>query len=357
MGYAQRNGEERVVISARSVANEPRQELQKLLYQMVLIRRFEEKAAEMYARGKIKGFLHLYIGQEAVAVGVFSRLGPQDYIYTHYREHGHAIARGMDVNGIMAELYGKRTGVSGGLGGSMHLFDASRRFMGGYAIVGGHMPLACGTGMAIKHAGEDAAVLCIIGDGAVNEGAFHESLNLAAVWKLPVLFLLENNGYGMGTQVDRVCAFPEIYKHAEAYGIRASKADGMNVMEMQKATEDALQYIRGGNGAYFLEATTYRFRGHSMADPEFYRDKAEVELMRRMDPITTFTDALISSGQLRQEDVDAIWQRVEEEVEASVQFAEQSEWPSVDTLLDNMYAPSPLDHLSRGGAIGGHHDA
>jgi pyruvate dehydrogenase E1 component alpha subunit len=329
----------------------------KLLYQMVLIRRFEEKAAEMYARGKIKGFLHLYIGQEAVGVGVFSRLQPQDYIYTHYREHGHALARGMSADGVMAELYGKKTGVSGGLGGSMHLFDVSRRFMGGYAIVGGHMPLACGTAMAAKHAGENAAVLCIIGDGSVNEGAFHESLNLAAIWKLPVLFLLENNGYGMGTQVDRVCAFPEIYKHAEAYGIRASKCDGMNVMEMQKATEEALQYIRGGNGAYFLEATTYRFRGHSMADPEFYRDKAEVENMRKLDPINNFTQALIGSGQVKQEEVDAIWKRVEEEVEASAQFAEESEFPSVDTLLDNMYAPSPLDHLSRGGAVGGHTNA
>jgi pyruvate dehydrogenase E1 component alpha subunit len=325
----------------------------KLLYQMVLIRRFEEKAAEMYARGKIKGFLHLYIGQEAVGVGVFSKLQPQDYIYTHYREHGHALSRGMSPNGIMAELYGKKTGVSGGLGGSMHLFDVSKRFMGGYAIVGGHMPLACGTAMAVRHAGEDAAVLCIIGDGSVNEGAFHESLNLAAIWKLPVLFLLENNGYGMGTEVSRVCAFPEIYKHAEAYGIRASTCDGMNVMEMQKATEEALQYIRSGAGAYFLEAKTYRFRGHSMADPEFYRDKAEVEHMRKLDPINTFSEALLGSGQVKQEEIDAIWKRVEEEVEAAAQFAEESEFPSVDNLLHNMYAPSPLDHLSRGGAVGG----
>jgi len=319
---------------------------------MVLIRRFEEKAAEMYARGKIKGFLHLYIGQEAVGVGVFSKLQPQDYIYTHYREHGHALARGMDANGIMAELYGKKTGVSGGLGGSMHLFDVSKRFMGGYAIVGGHMPLACGTAMAAKHAGENAAVLCIIGDGSVNEGAFHESLNLAAVWKLPVLFLLENNGYGMGTAVEKVCAFPEIWKHAEAYGIRASVHDGMNVMEMAKATEEALQYIRSGAGAYFLEATTYRFRGHSMADPELYREKTEVEHMRKMDPINTFSEALIASGQVTKEEIDAIWQRVEQEVEASVQFAEESEFPSVDTILDNMYAPSPLDHLDRGASGG-----
>jgi pyruvate dehydrogenase E1 component alpha subunit len=331
------------------VAAQPRQELEKLLYDMILIRRFEEKAAEMYARGKIKGFLHLYIGQEAVAAGVFSKLQPQDYIYTHYREHGHALARGMDANRIMAELYGKKTGVSGGLGGSMHLFDVSKRFMGGYAIVGGHMPLACGTAMAAKRQGEDAAVLCIIGDGAVNEGAFHESLNLAAIWKLPVLFLLENNGYGMGTQVDRVTAFPEIYKHAEAYGIRAAKADGMNVMEMQRASEEALQYIRSGAGAFFLEAMTYRFRGHSMADPEFYREKAEVEFWRKMDPIGTFSEAIVGSGQVAQSDIDAIRERVERQVEEAAQFAEESPFPAVENILENMYAPSPLDELIRGG--------
>jgi pyruvate dehydrogenase E1 component alpha subunit len=332
------------------VARQPRQELEKLLYDMILIRRFEEKAAEMYARGKIKGFLHLYIGQEAVAAGVFSKLQPRDYIYTHYREHGHALARGMSASAIMAELYGKKTGVSGGLGGSMHLFDVAKRFMGGYAIVGGHMPLACGTAMAVRRRGEDAAVLCIIGDGAVNEGAFHETLNLAAIWKLPVLFLLENNGYGMGTPVEKVCAFPDIYKHAEVYGIRAAKADGMNVVEMQHATEEALQYVRSGEGAFFLEAMTYRFRGHSMADPESYRDKAEVEYWRKnLDPITTFMEAIAGSGQVSQADIDAIWERVEREVEEAVQFAEDSPFPAVEHLLDNMYAPSPLDELMSGG--------
>jgi pyruvate dehydrogenase E1 component alpha subunit len=320
---------------------------------MILIRRFEEKAAEMYARGRIKGFLHLYIGQEAVGVGVISKLLPQDYIYTHYREHGHAIARGVDPNRVMAELFGKSTGSSHGLGGSMHIFDIARRFMGGYAIVGGHMPLACGTALAAKRRGEDAVVLCIIGDGSVNEGAFHESLNLAAIWKLPVLFLLENNFYGMGTQVNRVCAFPEIYKHAEAYGIRAEKADGMNVIEMQQRTEQALQLVRSGEGPFFLEAITYRFRGHSMADPEFYRDKAEVEHWRQMDPINTFSQALLAGGQFTQEEIDVTWRQAEAEVEEAERFAEESPFPEVSSLMDNIYAPSPLDHLARGWTEGG----
>jgi pyruvate dehydrogenase E1 component alpha subunit len=330
-----------------------RDELQKLLHTMILIRRFEEKAAEMYARGRIKGFLHLYIGQEAVGVGVISKLLQQDYIFTHYREHGHAIARGVDPNRVMAELFGKSTGSSHGLGGSMHIFDVARRFMGGYAIVGGHMPLACGTALAAKRRGENAVVLCIIGDGSVNEGAFHESLNLAAIWKLPVLFLLENNFYGMGTQVSRVCAFPEIYKHAEAYGIRAEKADGMNVIEMQQRTEQALQLVRSGEGPFFLEAITYRFRGHSMADPEFYRDKAEVEHWRQMDPINTFSQALLAGGQFTQEEIDVTWRQAEAEVEEAERFAEESPFPEVSSLMDNIYAPSPLDHLARGWTEGG----
>ena len=338
-----------MVVSERSIAALPRDELASILHKMIQIRRFEEKAAEMYARGRVKGFLHLYIGQEAVATGVISKLQPNDYVYSHYREHGHALARGIEAKSIMAELFGKSTGVSKGLGGSMHLFDMPRRFMGGYAIVGGHMPLACGTALAAKRKGEDAVTLCIIGDGSVNEGAFHEALNLAAVWKLPILFLLENNFYGMGTQVNRVCAFPEIYKHAEAYGIRAEKADGMNVIEMQKRAEQALSLVRSGEGPFFLEATTYRFRGHSMADPEFYRDKAEVEHWKALDPIRTFSDALLHSGQFTQEQIDATWAQVDVEIEAAAQFAEESPFPTVESLMDNIYAPSPLDLPSMAG--------
>jgi pyruvate dehydrogenase E1 component alpha subunit len=344
-----------LVISERAIAAVDKQELAQLLYKMKQIRRFEEKAAEMYARGRIKGFLHLYIGQEAVGVGLISKLQPQDYIYTHYREHGHALARGLDPRAIMAELFGKATGISRGLGGSMHIFDVSKRFMGGYAIVAGHMPLACGTALAAKRRGEDAVTVCIIGDGAVNEGSFHESLNLAAVWKLPVLFLLENNLYGMGTQIQRVSATPDIYKHAQVYGMRAEQVDGMDVIGMQKHADEALQLVRSGEGPFFLEAMTYRFRGHSMADPELYRDKTEVEHWRKRDPIATFTDALLKGGHISQEEIDKINADVETEIEAAAQFAEESPFPELSTLMENMYAPSPLDAAGRGQGGGALH--
>jgi pyruvate dehydrogenase E1 component alpha subunit len=336
----------KLVVSERAIAAKPREELEQLLSTMIRIRRFEEKAAEMYARGKIKGFLHLYIGQEAVAAGVFSRLREDDYVYSHYREHGHAIARGLDSKKIMAELFGKATGVSRGLGGSMHIFDISKRFMGGYAIVAGHMPLACGTALTCQKLGTDSVTLCIIGDGAVNEGAFHESLNLAAVFKLPVLFLCENNFYGMGTAMHRVSAMTDIYKRAEAYGIRSEQTDGMDVLAMQKSTEQALQLIRRGEGPVFIEAITYRFRGHSMADPEFYRDKTEVEHWRQNDPITVFSEALKRGGQFTDAQIEAMWHRAEEEAEEAARFAEESPFPDVSTLMDHMYAPSPLDNLT-----------
>ena len=332
-----------MVISERALAAVPREELARLLHKMTQIRRFEEKAAEWYSRGRIKGFLHLYVGQEAVGAGVFSKLREDDYIYTHYRDHGHALARGIEPKRVMAELFGKVTGASRGLGGSMHIFDVSKRFMGGYAIVAGHMPLACGTAMATKYMGKDSVTLCIIGDGAVNEGAFHEALNLAAVWKLPVLFLCENNFYGMGTAASRVSATTEIYKRAEVFGIRAEQVDGMDVIEMQKRTEEALAYIRSGSGPFFLEAITYRFRGHSMADPELYRDRSEVNHWRELDPIRTFSDALIRGGQFTKEDFDEIDNQVEEEIDAAVQFAEESPFPDMSDLTRFIYAPSPLD--------------
>lgn len=338
-----------MVISDRSVAALSKEEANHLLHEMVLIRRFEEKAAEMYGKGKIRGFLHLYIGQEAVAVGAISKLRPDDYIYTHYREHGHAMTRGVHPNAVMAELYGRVGGASKGLGGSMHIFDIEKRFMGGYAIVAGHMPLACGTALACKQLGTDSVAVCFLGDGAVNEGAFHESLNIAAVWKLPVLFICENNYYGMGTAAARVSATTEVAKRAEAYGIRAGTVDGMDILAVQKHTEQALQLIRNGEGPYFMEAMTYRFRGHSMADPELYRDKSEVEHWRKSDPIVTFTDALLRGGHMTQEEVDAVWAGVEQEVEEAVEFAENSPAPDVSTLYDNMYAPSPLDNLREEG--------
>ena len=245
---------------------------------MLLIRRFEEAAARLYMQGKVGGFLHLYIGQEAVAVGSITALENDDYVITHYRDHGHALARGMDPKVVMAELRGKATGSSRGKGGSMHLFDAARNFMGGFAIVGGQIPIAAGLALAAKYRDEERVVLCFLGDGAVNQGEFHESMNLASLWKLPVLFLLENNLYGMGTHVERTHAGGrDIYTTAEAYRIPAAQIDGMNVVEVGEATVEALKRVRSGSGPVFIEAMTYRFRGHSMADPSAYRDDVEVE--------------------------------------------------------------------------------
>jgi len=326
----------------KSIVAVPKEELGTLLYKMMLIRRFEEKAAEMYARGRIKGFLHLYIGQEATGVGIISRLREDDYIYSHYREHGHALARGLEPKAVMAELFGKATGASRGLGGSMHMFDKSRRFMGGYAIVASQLPLACGTALACKQLGSDTVIVAIFGDGAVNEGSFHESLNLAAVWRLPVLFVCENNYYGMGTQVKRVTAGAEIYRRAEVYGIHSEQADGMDVLEVRERVDRALEQVRRGEGPAFIEAITYRYRGHSMADPEFYREKSEVEQWRDRDPINRFKDALLDAD-FSQDEIDATQERVEAEINDAVRFAEDSPIPSVESLTEHVYAPSALD--------------
>ncbi len=331
-----------MVISERSMTVVPKEELVELLYKMMLIRRFEEKAAEMYARGRIKGFLHLYIGQEATGVGLMSCLRDDDYIYSHYREHGHALARGIEPRRVMAELFGKATGASRGLGGSMHIFDLSKRFMGGYAIVGGQLPLACGTALARKQLRTDEVAVAIFGDGAVNEGSFHESLNLAAIWRLPVLFFCENNMYGMGTHVKRATISTDIHKRAEGYGMPAEQVDGMNVIAVRECVERVLEGVRGGKGPAFIEAITYRFRGHSMADPEFYRDKSEVGHWRSLDPITRFKEALLGAG-VSQEEIDAIQKRVDAEIDDAVRFAEESPFPAVESLTEHVYAPSPVD--------------
>jgi pyruvate dehydrogenase E1 component alpha subunit len=308
-----------------------------LLRQMMLIRRFEEKAAEMYARRKIGGFLHLYIGQEAVAVGAISTLGPSDYIVSHYREHGHALARGLEPGPLMAELFGRATGVSRGRGGSMHLFDAKRGFMGGYAIVGGHMPLAVGLALASSYLKNGRIVLNIFGDGAVNQGEFHESLNLASVWKLPVVFLCENNLYGMGTDVRRVSAEPEIHKRACGYNIPAERVDGMDLLAVREAARRAVEWARGGNGPYFLEAVTYRFRGHSMADPEFYRDKAEVERWKAQDPILRFRRYLEDEGLISEEEARSLEEGVEATINEAVRFADESPEPPPEALYECVY--------------------
>jgi len=308
-----------------------------LLQTMMNIRRFEEKAAEMYARGKIHGFLHLYIGQEAVATGAIAALREDDYLVTHYREHGHALARGLDPNAVMAELFGKATGVTGGRGGSMHLFDVKKSFMGGYAIVAGHMPLACGLALAEQYKGTDRIAVNFIGDGAVNEGEFHEALNLASVWKLPVLFIVENNLYGMGTDIRRVSAVTEIYKRAEAYAMPARQVDGMDVNAMFEATARIAQRVRSGEGPAFLEAICYRFRGHSMADPEFYRHKDEIEHWRRLDPIARLKNEMVTDGALSDEEFARMQQTAEDIANEAARFAEESPEPSLESLTDFVY--------------------
>ena len=308
-----------------------------LLRRMMLIRRFEEKAAEMYAKRRIAGFLHLYIGEEAVAVGAISAISDDDHVITHYRDHGHALARGIDPKRIMAELFGKETGVSLGRGGSMHLFDVAHSFMGGYAIVAGHLPLACGLALANMRLRNGRIVLCVFGDGAVNEGEFHEALNLASVWKLPIIFLCENNFFGMGTDIRHVSAVIEVYKRAEAYAMPAEQVDGMDVLAMYEATQRAAEHIRAGYGPYFLEAITYRFRGHSMADPEFYRDKGELAEWKRLDPITSFRARLQQDGAIDDAHFEQLQAESEDAVNESVRFAEESPDPSVESLSRNVY--------------------
>lgn len=308
-----------------------------LLQTMMNIRRFEEKAAEMYARGKIKGFLHLYIGQEAVAAGAIAALRPDDYLVTHYREHGHALARGLEPGRVMAELFGKSTGVTGGRGGSMHLFDVSKSFMGGYAIVAGHMPLACGLALGEQYKGSDRIVANFIGDGSVNEGAFHEALNLASVWKLPVIFICENNLYGMGTAMRRVSALVEVYKRAEAYGIDTEQVDGMDVLAVREAVARLSAKVRAGEGPAFLEAICFRFRGHSMADADLYRTKDEVEHWRKLDPIAQLSHKLTTDKTIAKDDIAAMQARSDEMAADAARFAEESPNPPLESLTRHVY--------------------
>ena len=309
-----------------------------LYEQMLLIRRFEEQSGRLYMQGKIRGFLHLYIGEEAIAVGAISTLREDDYVITHYRDHGHALARGMDPKVIMAELMGKATGSSRGRGGSMHLFDVSRGFMGGHAIVASQMPIAVGLALAIKYRKEDRAVICFFGDGAVNEGEFHEALNLASVWKLPVLFLLENNLYAMGTHIEQTrAAGRDIYLVAEAYRIPATQIDGMDVVAVRNHASQAIQRIRSGAGPVFLETMTYRYVGHSIQDPQAYRESDEIDEWRIKDPIDTFREMSLLEGLIDDDQIARIEGRVEATVAEAVKFAEESEEPSVESLHDHVY--------------------
>jgi pyruvate dehydrogenase E1 component alpha subunit len=307
-----------------------------LLHQMVLIRRFEEKAAELYTVGKIHGFLHLYIGEEAVAVGAMQALTSDDNVVATYREHGQALARGIPPGAVMAEMYGKANGCSRGRGGSMHLFDVSRRFHGGHAIVGGGLPIAVGLGLADAMQQRAAVTACFFGDGAVAEGAFAESLNLAALWRLPVLFVCENNLYAMGTALARHQAQTDIVRTAVAAGVPGEAVDGMDVIAVEAAARRAADTVRGGQGPRLLEARTYRFRAHSMYDPDLYRTKDEIERWKANDPIVRFGATLRARGLLDDADVTAVDNAVAAEVEVAVAEAEAGPWEPVEDLLKDV---------------------
>jgi pyruvate dehydrogenase E1 component alpha subunit len=308
-----------------------------LLREMLRIRRFEEKCAELYSLGKIRGFLHLYIGEEAVAVGAMQSIMPEDAIVTTYREHGHALARGVPMGAVMAEMFGKANGCSRGRGGSMHLFDASRRFYGGYAIVGGGLPIAVGLALADKMQNRNRVTACFFGDGAVAEGEFHESMNLAALWKLPVLFLCENNLYAMGTALARHQAQPDIALKAVGYGVKSEVVDGMDVSAVENATRNAVKFMRHDGEPYLIEYRTYRFRAHSMYDPELYRSKEEVEEWKTRCPVTNFTALLRGRGGLTEADLAVVEGSIAKEIDEAVAFAEAGEWEPVEDLMRDVY--------------------
>jgi pyruvate dehydrogenase E1 component alpha subunit len=310
-----------------------------LFRQMFLIRQFEIACGENYSKGLIRGFLHLYIGQEATGVGAISTLREDDYVVSAYRDHGHALARGLDVNRSMAELFGRATGTSKGKGGSMHLFDAAKGFMGGHAIVAGQLPLAAGLALAQQYENTDALTICFFGDGSTNQGVYHETMNLAAIWKLPVLFFLENNMYGMGSSIERVRAGGiDFYPGMATYGIPAAEVDGMDVLAVKEATELAVERIRNGEGPQFIEAKTFRFVGHSLADGQKYRGQEEVKEWEERDPVITFPAQLIERGLATADQIDEIKSTVNAQVAESVEFAVQSPEPDLSEIHNDVLA-------------------
>ncbi|HML78713.1 pyruvate dehydrogenase (acetyl-transferring) E1 component subunit alpha [Geobacter sulfurreducens] len=315
----------------------PDSELLKMHEQMVLSREFEESCAEQYTKGRITGFLHLYSGQEAVAVGATAALHKDDYILSAYREHAQAIVRGAEPRRVMAELFGKATGMCKGKGGSMHLFDPSLAFMGGYAIVGGQFPIAVGLAFASKYRNEGRISACFFGDGAVNQGTFHESLNWARLWELPVLFICENNFYGIGTAVSRASALSDIHKRTCGYDIPSVRVDGMDVMAVHEAVKWGAEWVREHSQPYLIEAMTYRFRGHSMADPGKYRSAAEVELWKSRDPIPNFEKRLVEEGIATETELAAVLEKCRGVVADAVAFAEESPWPEDDEVYSDIY--------------------
>lgn len=315
----------------------PDHDLLKMYEQMVLCREFEESCAEQYTKGHITGFLHLYSGQEAVAVGSTRALHKDDYILSAYREHAQAIVRGAEPKRVMAELFGKATGLCKGKGGSMHLFDPDLSFMGGYAIVGGQFPIAVGIAFASKFRQEGRIAACFFGDGAVNQGNFHEGLNWARLWELPVLFVCENNLYGIGTEVHRSSALADIHKRTCGYEVPSTQVDGMDVMAVYQTIKYAAEWVREHNSAYLVEAMTYRFRGHSMADPGKYRSAAELELWKSRDPLPNFGKRLIEEGIAGQAQLDAIRKEAVAVVQEAVRFAEESPWPEDAEVYNDIY--------------------
>jgi pyruvate dehydrogenase E1 component alpha subunit len=323
--------------------NEDRDTLVHYYYQMVLVRRFEEKAAEMYNKARIGGYCHLNLGEEATVVGFCAGLGPKDYVYTNYREHGYAICRGITTKSVMAELFGKETGCSHGRGGSMHLFSLEHRLLGGYAIVGGQIPLATGAAFAIAYRGSDEVVVCQMGDGTTNGGPFFESLNLAKIYKLPIVFFIVNNLYGMGMPAAKGSAVPELYRKAHAFDMLSERVDGNDVLAVRDAMRRAATVAREQHEPVLLEAVSYRFKGHSVIDPDRYRDEEEVKRGRALDPIAVFAKHLLEAQLIDEQGLDKIEQQVKSEVEEAVRFAEESPFPPLESLMDYIYAPDNIE--------------
>jgi pyruvate dehydrogenase E1 component alpha subunit len=325
----------------KKLAGVPNEKLLHWYDEMLLIRRFEEKAAQLYGMGKIGGFCHLYNGQEAVATGSIAAINPEDYVITAYRDHGLAISKGLDPKKCMAELLGKGTGITKGKGGSMHFFDHEKNFMGGHAIVGAHLPLAAGVAFAIKYRKEKRVCLCFMGDGATNIGEFHEALNLAALWKLPVVYIIENNKYSMGTAVSRSSAVEDLHKKGLAYDIRSEVADGMDVLDVYKTVKAAADHAKETYEPTLLEVRTYRYRGHSMSDPiaGHYRTKAEVEEEKKLDPLIVFAELLKSENVMNDDHIEAAEKQIKREVEEAVEFAENSPEPPLEELFNDVYVP------------------
>lgn len=313
--------------------------------QMLLMRRFEERAGQLYGMQKIKGFCHLYIGQEAVVAGAMSVIKPTDNMITAYRDHAHALGKGTSARAVMAELFAKATGCSKGKGGSMHLFDAANRFFGGHGIVGGQIPLGAGIAFAEQYKGTDSVTLCYMGDGAVRQGAFHEALNMAMTWKLPVVFIIENNNYAMGTSVERTSNVTDLYKLGTAFNMPSEPVDGMTVETVHEAMEKAVNHCRKGNGPYLLEMNTYRYKGHSMSDPAKYRSKEELEKYKAQDPIEEVMKVIQKNKLASQDEIDAIDKKVHDIVEDSVTFAEESPFPDADELYKDVYEQSDYPYI------------